>query len=103
VTAADVNRVTKAYFQKPNRTVGLYIPAKESQRLAVPAAPAIDAVVKGYKGGSVGAAGEAFDPSPANLDSRLKVVTAGGLKAGLLPKKESRRDRVAGTDAALRQ
>ena len=35
-TAADVNRVAKAYFQKPNRTVGLYIPAKESTRLAVP-------------------------------------------------------------------
>jgi zinc protease len=87
VAAADVNRVTKAYFQKPNRTVGLYIPAKESQRLEVPAAPAIDVVVRGYKGGAVGAAGEAFDPSPANLDSRLKIVTEGGLKAGLLPKK----------------
>jgi zinc protease len=33
VHASDVNRVAKAYFQKPNRTVGLYIPARESQRL----------------------------------------------------------------------
>ena len=87
VTAADVNRVAKTYFQKPNRTVGLYIPAKESTRLAVPNAPAIDLVVKDYKGGTVGAAGEAFDPSPANLDSRIKVINEGGLKAGLLPKK----------------
>ena len=86
-TAADVNRVAKAYFQKPNRTVGLFIPSKESTRLAVPAAPAIDLVVKDYKGGTVGAAGEAFDPSPANLDSRIKLVNAGGLKAGLLHKK----------------
>ena len=39
VTASDVNRVAKTYFQKPNRTVGLYIPAKESTRLAVPSAP----------------------------------------------------------------
>jgi zinc protease len=87
VTAADVNRVAKAYFQKPNRTVGVYIPAKESTRLAVPNAPAIDLVVKDYKGGTVGAAGEAFDPSPANLDSRIKVLKESGMKAGLLHKK----------------
>ena len=37
VTAADVNRVAKTYFQKPNRTVGVYIPSSESTRLAVPA------------------------------------------------------------------
>ncbi|HEX4592452.1 MAG TPA: pitrilysin family protein, partial [Gemmataceae bacterium] len=87
VTAADVNRVAKAYFQKPNRTVGLYYPSKESQRLPVPGVASIEAVVKDYKGGKVGAAGEAFDPSPANLDARLKVIDEGGLKAGLLPKK----------------
>jgi zinc protease len=86
VTASDVNRVAKAYFQKPNRTVGLYIPAKESTRLAVPSAPTIDFVVKDYKGGTVGAAGEAFDPSPANLDSRIKIIKESGLKAGLLHK-----------------
>ncbi|OWK35006.1 M16 family metallopeptidase [Fimbriiglobus ruber] len=87
VTAADVNRVARAYFQKPNRTVGVYIPAKEAQRLTVPTAPAIATVVNDYKGGTVGAAGEAFDPSPTNLDARLRVVTEGGLKAGLLAKK----------------
>jgi zinc protease len=86
VTAADVNRVAKLYFQKPNRTVGLYIPAKESTRLAVPSAPAIDLVVKDYKGGDVAAAGEAFDPSPAKLDSRIKIINEGGLNAGLLHK-----------------
>lgn len=87
VTAADVNRVAKTYFQKPNRTVGVYIPTKESTRLAVPNAPPIELVVKDYKGGTVGAAGEAFDPSPANLDARLKIIKQGGLKAGLLQKK----------------
>jgi zinc protease len=87
VTASDVNRVAKTYFQKPNRTVGLFIPAKESTRLAVPNAPPIDLVVKDYKGGTVAAAGEAFDPSPANLDSRTKVINEPGLRAGLLAKK----------------
>ena len=88
VTASDVNRVAKTYFQQPNRTLGVYIPAKEAQRLAVPAAPAIESVVTGYAGGAVAVAGEAFDPSPANpLDSRLAVIAKGGLKLGLLPKK----------------
>src|SRR5262245_48344097 len=87
VTAADVNRVAKTYLRKPNRTVGVYIPTKEATRLAVPPAPPIDLVVKDYKGGAVGAAGEAFDPSPANLDARIKIVKDGGLKAGMLHKK----------------
>ncbi|MBS0263136.1 MAG: insulinase family protein [Planctomycetes bacterium] len=87
VTAADVNRVAQTYFQKPNRTLGVYIPATEAQRLAVPAAPSIDSIVTGYTGGAVTAAGEAFDPTPANLDARLKVLSKGGIKVGLLPKR----------------
>jgi len=87
VTADDVNRVAKAYFQKQNRTVGLYIPEVQAVRLAIPAAPALDTVVKDYKGGSVAEAGEVFDPTPENLDARTKVVEVGGIKAGLLPKK----------------
>jgi zinc protease len=86
-TADDVNRVAKTYFQRPNRTVGVYIPEKKPARLAITPAPALDTIVKDYKGGSVGAAGEAFDASPANLDARLKVVDLGGIKAGLLAKK----------------
>ena len=39
VTAADVNRVAKTYFQKPNRTVGVYIPRRKPQRLADPGRP----------------------------------------------------------------
>jgi zinc protease len=87
VTAADVNRVAKTYFQKPNRTVGLYVPSKGVARLAVPANPVIETVVKDYKGGAVAAAGEVFDTSPANLDARTKVITNGNLRAGLLAKK----------------
>src|SRR5262249_53735703 len=84
VTAADVNRVAKTYFRKANRTVGLYIPEDRPQRLAIPAAPSLEALVKNYKGGKTEAAGEAFDPSPANLDARTRIVDLGGIKAGLL-------------------
>jgi len=87
VTAADVNRVAGTYFHKYNRTVGLYIPVNEPQRLAIGAAPALEALVKDYKGGDVTAAGEAFDPAPANLDARTKIVELAGIKAGLLAKK----------------
>jgi zinc protease len=87
VTAADVNRVAKTYFQPHNRTVGIYIPEKEPRRLAIEPAPTIESVVKDYKGGELAAAGEAFEPTPANLDARLKVINAGNLKVGLLPKK----------------
>jgi len=87
VTADDVNRVAATYFKKHNRTVGMYIPESKPQRLAISSAPPIETLVKDYKGGTVSAAGEAFDTSPANIDARLKVVDAGGIKAGLLAKK----------------
>ncbi len=87
VTADDVNRVARTYFQKHNRTVGIYIPEEKPQRLAIAPAPPLDTIVKDYKGGSVAEAGEVFDPTPANLDARTKFVEIGGIKAGLLTKK----------------
>jgi zinc protease len=87
VTADDVNRVAKTYFQRPNRTVGMYIPVDQPQRLLIAAAPPLESLVKDYKGGTVAEAGEVFDPTPENLDTRTKIVEMGGLKAGLLPKK----------------
>jgi zinc protease len=87
VTADDVNRVAKTYFQKHNRTVGMYVPDTEPRRLAIPAAPDLATIVENYKGGSGAAAGEAFDPTPANLDARTKFVELDGVKVGLLAKK----------------
>lgn len=87
VTADDVNRVAKTYFQTQNRTVGMFIPEKEPRRLAIPATPAAETIVKNYKGGATIAGGEVFDPTPANLDARLTTSTLDGLKVGLLPKK----------------
>jgi len=86
-TAGDVNRVARTYFQRPNRTVGIFIPETKPQRLEIAAAPPVDTLVKNYKGGKVAAAGEVFDPSPENLDARTKIVELSGIKAGLLPKK----------------
>jgi len=87
VTVADVNRVAAAYFKPWNRTLGVFIPSDAPRRLTVPAVPSIAAVVKDYKGGAAVAAGEAFDPTPENLDARTKIIEEGGIRIALLPKK----------------
>lgn len=89
VTAADVNRVAKTYFKEYNRTTGVWIPVEEPQRLSIPSVPSIAEVVKDYKGGESKILGEAFDPSPENLDARTKVIEADGVKIALLPKKNT--------------
>ncbi|MFO0925134.1 MAG: pitrilysin family protein [Pirellulales bacterium] len=87
VTVDDVNRVAGTYFKKHNRTLGLFIPVTEPQRLSVPAVESIADVVKDYQGSKKVVEGEAFDPTPENLDSRTKVVNFDGIRVGLLPKK----------------
>ena len=89
VMPADVARVAKAYLKPSNRTVGLFIPTDtEPERAEVHPAPDVTAMVGNYTGRAAVEAGEAFDPSPANIDARTQRVTLpGGLKLALLPKK----------------
>jgi zinc protease len=64
------------------------VPTKEAQRVAVPAAPPAEELVKGYVGQATTAAGEAFDPTPENLEKRTqRSALPGGLKVALLPRK----------------
>jgi len=53
-----------------NRTVGLFIPTDKPERAEIPPPPDVAALVKDYKGSAVVAEGEAFDPSPANIEAR---------------------------------
>jgi zinc protease len=87
VTVDDVNRVAATYFKPHNRTIGKFIPVEAPQRLAVPQVESIADVVKDYRGGVARKAGEAFDPTPENIDRRTKVVEIDGIKVALLPKK----------------
>jgi zinc protease len=88
VTAADVNRVAAKYLVRSNRTVGVFIPTKAPERASVPATPDVAALVKDYKGGEGVARGEAFDPSPENIEKRVRGGTLdGGVKTAFLPKK----------------
>jgi zinc protease len=88
VTAEDVGRVAAAYLKSSNRTLGLFIPTANPDRAEIPATPDVAALVKDYKGDAAVAAGEAFDPSPSNIESRTtRTDVAGGIKLALLPKK----------------
>jgi zinc protease len=87
VTAADVNRVAQTYFPEYNRTVGVFYPTDVPKRLSIPAVESIANVVKDYKGGKAIESGEAFEPTPENIDSRTKTIEIEGLKISLLPKK----------------
>lgn len=89
VTPEDVVRVAQTYFLPSNRTIGRFIPSAETpKRAEVPAAPDLNAALNGYTGRAAIQEGEAFDPSPANIESRVTRVTLpSGLKLVLLPKK----------------
>jgi zinc protease len=88
VTPEDVARVAKLYFKPSNRTTGLFIPEAAPERAEIPATPDVLASLKDYKGKAVLEEGEAFDPSPANIEARARRITLpGGLKLVLLPKK----------------
>jgi zinc protease len=88
VTADDVNRVAATYLKSSNRTLGRFVPTDTPDRVTIAAAPAVATLVDGYAGRAVVAAGENFDPSPRNIQSRTTTFTLGdGLKVSLLPKK----------------
>ena len=88
VSPADVERVAKAYLKRSNMTLGRFVPDPKPDRSEIPVAPDVSALVKDYKGKTAMAEGEAFDPSPANIDARTKVLTlANGMKVSLLAKK----------------
>ena len=88
VTAEDVSRVAGLYLKADNRTIGVFIPTDKPSRTEIPATPDVAALVKDYKGNQAVAEGEAFDPSPANIESRTtRGDLANGLKFAMLPKK----------------
>jgi zinc protease len=92
VTAEDVNRVARAYLKPDNRTVGLFHPTDAPDRAEIPDVPDVEAMVAGYTGRESVAEGEAFDPSPANIEARtIRYELANGMKVALLPK-ETRGD-----------
>lgn len=96
-TADDVRRVVRTYLKPANRTVAMFLPVPAPDRVAIPPAPDLVALLDGYTGDSTRSAGEAFDPSPANIQARTQITTLpGGGKLAMLPK-ETRGDVVNAT------
>ena len=95
VTPEAVHQVAQAYIKESNRTVGYYYPTEETPaRAEIPAPPDIEALVAGYTGGEAVAEGEAFDPTPENIDARTVVHTlSNGTEVAFL-QKENRGDAV---------
>jgi zinc protease len=89
VGVEDIRRVAVAYLKPSNRTSGLYIPTEKADRAPIPGTSdaEIAAMVRDYKGDIAAAPGEAFDPSPANIEARTARSRIGDLQLALLPKK----------------
>lgn len=88
VTAADVNRVAQRYYRAANRTVGEFAPVEVASRVEIPAAPDLARQLKALKGEPGWVAGEAFDPTPDNVEARTQWAELGnGMQLALLPKR----------------
>ena len=87
VVPGDVNRVAAEYLKPDNRTVGFFYPTDDPDRAEIPDLPDLASALDGYTGREATAAGEAFDPSPSNIERRTtRYSLANGMKVALLPK-----------------
>ena len=88
VTPADVTRVAKTYLKSSNRTLGEFIPTSAPDRAEIPATPDPAVRFKDYHGGAAIQQGEAFDPTPKNIEARvIRATLPNGLKLVMFPKK----------------
>jgi zinc protease len=88
VTPEDVQRVAAAYLKTSNQTIGEFIPDPKPDRAEIPAKTDVAAALKDYKGEAAMSAGEAFDPSPRNIEARVqRYILPSGMKVSLLQKK----------------
>jgi zinc protease len=84
---ADVQRVAGLYLKPANRVQGLFVPTDKPDRAEVPPTPDLEAALAGYTGGERVRLGEAFDPSPQNIEKRLvRRTVSNGIRLALLPK-----------------
>src|SRR5208282_2413724 len=88
VTPAAVQAAAAKYLLRNNRTVGLFIPSDKSEKVPVPPAPDVAAMLVNYQGRAAMAEGEAFDATPENIESRVRRADLPeNVKVTLLEKK----------------
>jgi len=87
VTLADVQQAAEHYLKRSNRVLGTFVPTERPDRAVIPPAPNVEQELASYRGGDNVRLGEAFDPSPKNIESRITRRTlANGIQAALLTK-----------------
>ena len=85
---ADVQRVATRYLRPANRVLGQFVPSVQPERAEIPPRPDVAAAVAGYRGREAIERGEAFEPSPQNIEARLiRRELPNGIRLALLPKK----------------
>ncbi len=96
VTASEAQSAAERYLKTSNRTVGLFLPEDAPDRAIIPDKPDLAALLDGYTGDDDRSVGEAFDPTPENIDARTITRELGNITLAMLPK-ETRGDRVNAT------
>ena len=88
-TPAQVQAAARTYLIPSNRTLGYFYPTDETPpRAAVPPPPDVAALVENYRGRAAVTEGETFDPTPANIDRRTRVLELdNGVEVALLAKR----------------
>ena len=88
IVPADVVRAAQTYFKPSNRTVGYYIPDASPDRTVVPASPDLADTFRNYSSKVSVVRGESFDPTIANIESRVvRSKLSNGMKVAVLSKK----------------
>ena len=88
VTTEEVQRVATKYLKADNRVLGTFVPTAQPERAEIPPRGDAAAMVAQYKGREDVEQGEAFDPSPENIERRLiRRELPNGIRLALLPKK----------------
>lgn len=87
LTTQQVQQAAEKYFVRNNRTVGLFIPSEEAERVKIPESPDLKSLLEGYEGREDVEQGEQFDPSPMAIQERTeRGQLVGGLEYALVPK-----------------
>lgn len=93
VTAEECTAAAQRFLTRNNRTVGMFLPSENSQRVAIPPKPDLDELLAGYEGRGEIEQGEVFDPAPLAIEARTErgQLNIGSKRAGLkfawLPKR----------------
>ncbi|MDL2355981.1 MAG: pitrilysin family protein [Pseudomonadota bacterium] len=87
ISADDVARVSARYLRRDNRVTGYFVPDDAPQRAEIPPAPTVASLLKDFKPKAASLVSEDFEPSQQNIMQRTTLLTVGGVKLALLPKK----------------